>query len=72
MVMTPEGAVWEPYDKSYASNEASLTNHRGEMRPPKYELKKIVTEEDYPNIDSVLVMNDAVNRHLFWLYTVIV
>ena len=33
------------------------------MRPPKYELKEFVTEEDYPNIDSVLVMNDAVNRH---------
>ena len=28
-----------------------------------YESKEIVTEEDYPNIDSVMVTNDAVNRH---------
>ena len=33
------------------------------MRPLKYELKKIVTEEDHLNVDSVLVINDAVNRH---------
>ena len=33
------------------------------MRPPKYELKEFVTEDDYPSIDSVLVMNDTVNRH---------
>ena len=33
------------------------------MRPPKYELKEFVTEEDYPNTDAVLVMPDAVNRH---------
>ena len=26
-------------------------------------MKEFVTEEDYPNIDSVLVMNDAANRH---------
>ena len=38
LVMKLEGAVWEPYDESYASNEASLTNHKGEIRPPKYEL----------------------------------
>ena len=63
VVMTPEGAIWEPHDESYASNEAALTNSKGKMRPPKYELKDFVTEEDYPNIGSVLVMNDAVNRH---------
>ena len=63
VVMTPEGAVWEPYDESYTSNEASLTYHMGEIRPPKYELKELITEEDYLNIDSVLVMNDAVNRY---------
>ena len=33
------------------------------MRPPKYELEEFVTEDDYTNIDSVMVMNDAVNRH---------
>ena len=33
------------------------------MRPLKYELEEFVTEEDYPNMDSVLVMNDIVNRH---------
>ena len=38
VVMMPEGAVWEPYDEYYASNEAALTNHKGEMRPPKYKL----------------------------------
>ena len=58
VVMTPEGAAWEPYDESYASNEAALTNQKGEMRPPKYELKKIVTGEDYPNID-ICCIGDA-------------
>ena len=33
------------------------------MRPSKYELKEFVTEDDYPNIDSVIVMDDEVNRH---------
>ena len=33
VVMTPVGAIWEPYDESYASNEAPLTNNKGEMRP---------------------------------------
>ena len=33
------------------------------MRPPKYEVKEFVTEEDYPNIDAVLAMPNAVNRH---------
>ena len=61
--ITPEGVTWEPYDESYADNEAALTNKKGEMLPPSYELKEFVTEEDYPNIDSVMVMNDAVNRH---------
>ena len=63
VVVTPEGAIWEPYDKSYASNEAALTNHKGKMWSPKYELKEFVTDDDYPNIDSVMVMDDAVNRH---------
>ena len=60
--MTPEGQYWEPYGESYASNKAALTNSKGEMRPFEYELKEFVTEEDYPNMDSVLVVNDAVNR----------
>ena len=63
VVMTPEGATQEPYDESYASNEAALTNQKGEIRPPKYELKEFVIEDDYPNMDPVLVMPDAVNRH---------
>ena len=33
------------------------------MRPPKYELKEFATEDDSPNIDSIMVMDDAVNRH---------
>ena len=61
--MTTEGAIWKPYGKSYVSNEASLTNNKGKMRPPKYKLKEFVTEEDYPNIDDVLAMPDTVNRH---------
>ena len=55
--MTPEGAIWEPYDESYASNKASLTNNKGELRPAKYELKEFVTKDDYPNIDSIMVMD---------------
>ena len=63
VIMTPEGAIWKPYDESYASNEAALTNSKGEMQPPKYELKEFATAEDYPNIDSILVMHDTVNKH---------
>ena len=61
--MTPEGVTWEPYDKSYADNEPALTNNKGEMLPPRYELKEFVTEEDYPKINLVMGMDDAVNRH---------
>ena len=63
VVMTPEGAIWKPYGKSYVSNEASLTNNKGKMRPPKYKLKEFVTKNNYPNIDSTMMMDDAVNRH---------
>ena len=33
------------------------------MQPPKYILEEFVTDEDHPDIDSVLVTDDAVNRH---------
>ena len=63
VVITPEGTIWEPYDKSYVSNEAALTNSKGEMQLPKYKFKELVIKDDYPNIDSVMVINNAVNRH---------
>ena len=34
--ITPEGPIWEADDQTYADNERSMTNSRGQMRPPKY------------------------------------
>ena len=33
------------------------------MLPPMYKFKEFVTNYDYPNINSIMVMNDTVNRH---------
>ena len=33
------------------------------MLQPMYKFKEFVTNDNYPNIDSIIVMNDAVNRH---------
>ena len=34
--MTPDGPTWDAYDQTYADNERSLTNKKGELRPPRY------------------------------------
>ena len=60
VVVTPEGSEWALYDASYAENESALTNAKGEMCPPMYEGKEFVNYDDYANIDSILVMEDAV------------
>ena len=61
--MTPEGATWELYDLNFAANEASMTNNKGEVRPPMYEHKEFVEEEDYyANIDLIMVMKDPVDH----------
>ena len=63
MVVTPEASEWAPYDVSYAKNESALTNAKWEMCPPMYERKEFVNYDDYANIDSILVMEDAVDRY---------
>ena len=63
VVITPEGATWEPYDLNFAANKASMTNNKGEMRPPMYEHKEFVEEEDfYANLYSIMVMKDPVDH----------
>ena len=63
VVVTPKGSEWAPYDASYAENESALTNAKGEMCPPMYERKEFVNYDDYANIDSILVVEDAVDRY---------
>ena len=63
VVVTPKGSEWALYDASYAENESALTNAKGEMCPPMYERKEFVNYDDYANIDSILVMEDAVDRY---------
>ena len=36
VIMTPDGPTWDAYDQTFADNERSLTNKKGELRPPKY------------------------------------
>ena len=36
VVMTPDGPTWDAYDQTFTDNERSLTNKKGELRPPKY------------------------------------
>ena len=34
--MTPERSTWDAYDQNFDDNKRSMTNWRGELRPPKY------------------------------------
>ena len=63
VVIAPEGSEWAPYHASYAENKASLTNTKGEMCPPMYARKEFVDNDNYASIDSILVMEDAVDRY---------
>ena len=63
VVITPEGAIWDAYDQTFPDNERSMTNKKGELRPPMYKYKECVGEDDYGNINSILVIDINVNRH---------
>ena len=43
IIITPEGEEWKPYCPSYAENEESLMNSKGELHPPIYEQCALVT-----------------------------
>ena len=59
--MTPDGPTWDAYDQTYADNERSLTNKKGELCPPKYVQKEFIGEDDLANINSIMAF-DNVNR----------
>ena len=61
VAITPDGPTWDAYDPTFADNERSMTNFRGQMRPSKYIQKEFVEEEDIANINSIMAF-DTVNR----------
>ena len=61
VTMTPEGSTWDAYDQTFAENERSMTNRRGQLRPPKYVHTDFVEEDDMANINSIMAF-DTVNR----------
>ena len=63
VVITPEGASWDVYNQTFADNERSITNKKGELRPPMYKHKEFVEEDDHANINSILVIDNDVNRY---------
>ena len=60
-LITPEGA-WNPYDETFAENEASLTDTRGYLLPNSYIHREIIVDENCPSIESVLAMNNPIDR----------
>ena len=62
-VTTPEGATWGVYDQNSVDNKRSMNKKKGELRQSMYEYKKFIGEENLPNINSMMVMNDDVNRY---------
>ena len=51
--MTPNGQEWDPYDESYAINEASLVDHKGEMKlPPMQATHTLVGQADIMNVQA--------------------
>ena len=52
--ITPEGSFWNPHCESFADNEASLSNHRGEVLVISYRYKDMLKSDDFPSINSVL------------------
>ena len=52
--ITPEGSFWNPHCESFADNEASLMNYRGEMLANNYRYKDMLKSDEYPSIKSVL------------------
>ena len=64
VVITPDGDEWKPYCKSYTENEDALINAKGELNPPAYIQSALVSDEDLPNINSVMgIMDECLNRN---------
>ena len=61
VTITPDGPIWDAYDETYADNKRSMTNFRGQLRPPRYLHKEFVEEDDIANINSIMEF-DTVNR----------
>ena len=52
--ITPEGSLWNPHCESFADNEASLINYRGEVLASSYRYKDILKSDEFPSINPVL------------------
>ena len=60
VTMTPEGPTWNAYDQTFSNNERSMTNRRGQLRPPKYVHKEFVREDDMTNINSIMAFDTMI------------
>ena len=66
--ITPEGSSWNPHCESYADNEASLTNFRGEVLASSYRYKDMLKSDDFPSINTALgevETHDRLTKHGF-------
>ena len=61
VTITPDSPMWDAYDQTYADNERSMTNFRGQLRPPRYVHKEFVEKDIIANINSIMAF-DTVNR----------
>lgn len=62
ILITREGVTWNPYEETYAVNEASLTDVQGNLLPSEYIHCELIIEDDYGIIGAVLVMDNHVDR----------
>jgi len=63
VIMTPEGVSWDANNQNFTDKKRSMTNKKEELRQPIYKRKEFVEEDGLENINSILVMDDNVNRH---------
>ena len=46
VLLSPDSPSWDPYNESYAKNEASFTDHRGEMLYPVPKNHELISQSD--------------------------
>ena len=66
VLLSPDTPYWDPYNKSYAENEDSFTDHRGEMVYPTPRSNHVLIEEDefVPRDKNAAVAEANVDRSL--------
>ena len=58
VLVTPKGITWNPYNETFADNEALMTNAKRDLLPSEYICHELMVDDDHPKIDLVLAMDN--------------